>query len=66
MVCAIELQGFKSKERIGVKIFQLALKEGVYIRPLGNVVYFMPIYTFTKKELKKMIDVTYNILKSFR
>jgi len=63
MICAIELKGYDTKERIGLKIFQEALKEGVYIRPLGNVIYFMPPYCFTKKEIKKMIDITYLVVK---
>ncbi|WP_419769036.1 MAG: adenosylmethionine--8-amino-7-oxononanoate transaminase [Candidatus Marinarcus sp.] len=64
MVCAIELQGFDTTRRVGLEIFQKALKEGVYIRPLGNIIYFMPPYVFTDAQLKKMIDVTYGIVKS--
>ncbi|PLY08456.1 MAG: adenosylmethionine--8-amino-7-oxononanoate transaminase [Arcobacter sp.] len=64
MVCAIELQGYESNRRINLEIFQEALKKGVYIRPLGNVVYFMPPYCFTNEQLTKMIDVTYEIVKS--
>ncbi len=63
MICAIELKGYDTKERIGLKIFQEALKEGVYIRPLGNVIYFMPPYCFTKKEIKQMIDITYLVVQ---
>ena len=64
MVCAIELKGYKPEQRIGLKIFQAALKEGVYIRPLGHVIYFMPPYSFTTTQLKKMIDTTYDIVSS--
>ncbi|PKN14656.1 MAG: adenosylmethionine--8-amino-7-oxononanoate aminotransferase BioA, partial [Deltaproteobacteria bacterium HGW-Deltaproteobacteria-24] len=64
MICAIELKGYAPKERIGLKIFQEALKQGVYIRPLGHVIYFMPPYIFTQEQLKKMIDTTYEIVKS--
>ena len=63
MICAIELKGYSADKRIGLKIFEEALKEGVYIRPLGNIIYFMPPYCFSKKEIKKMIDVTYNVVK---
>jgi adenosylmethionine-8-amino-7-oxononanoate aminotransferase len=62
MVCAIELQGYDSAQRIGLRIFQEALKHGVYIRPLGHVIYFMPPYIFTQEQLKKMIDTTYEIV----
>jgi adenosylmethionine-8-amino-7-oxononanoate aminotransferase len=62
MICAIELKNYKNR-RINLEIFQRALKQGVYIRPLGNVIYFMPPYIFTQDELEKMIDVTYLIVK---
>lgn len=64
MICAIELKGYDSKARIGLKIFQEALKQGVYIRPLGHVIYFMPPYIFTQEQLKKMIESTFAIVKS--
>ncbi len=63
MVCAIELKDYPSEQRVGLTVFQEALKEGVYIRPLGNVIYFMPPYIFTESQLRKMIDVTYTIVK---
>jgi adenosylmethionine-8-amino-7-oxononanoate aminotransferase len=64
MVCAIELKGYSSEERIGLTIFQAALKQGVYIRPLGHIIYFMPPYCFSDEELTKMIDVTYEIVST--
>ena len=62
MICAIELQGYDSKLRIGLKFFQEALKEGIYIRPLGNVIYFMPPYIITNEEIKKMVGVVSKLL----
>lgn len=62
MICAIELQGYDKEERIGLKIFQKALKKGIYIRPLGNVIYFMPPYIITNDEIKKMVSVVGEIL----
>jgi adenosylmethionine-8-amino-7-oxononanoate aminotransferase len=64
MVCAIELKGFKPEQRIGLQVFQKALKKGVYIRPLGHVIYFMPPYIFTRKNLRKMINTTYDVVKA--
>lgn len=64
MICAIELKGYTPSQRIGLKIFQEALKQGVYIRPLGHVIYFMPPYIFTIEQLHKMINTTYDIVKS--
>jgi adenosylmethionine-8-amino-7-oxononanoate aminotransferase len=63
MVCAIELKTYENR-RINLEIFQEALKEGVYVRPLGNILYFMPPYCFTFEELEKMIEVTYTIVST--
>ncbi len=59
MVTAIELQGYESKERIGLRLYEYALSEGVLLRPLGHIIYFMPPYTIEKKEIDKMIQVAY-------
>jgi len=64
MICAIELKGYEPSRRVGLEIFQKALAQGVYIRPLGHVIYFMPPYCFSEQELHKMIDVTYDIVKN--
>jgi adenosylmethionine-8-amino-7-oxononanoate aminotransferase len=63
MVTAIELQGYDAKERIGLKIYEYALAEGVLLRPLGNVIYFMPPYIITAEEIDKMMDVAYEGIK---
>jgi len=64
MICAIELDGYDPSRRIGLEVFQKALAQGVYIRPLGHVIYFMPPYCFSKEQLHTMMDVTYDIVKS--
>ncbi|PHS57973.1 MAG: adenosylmethionine--8-amino-7-oxononanoate transaminase [Sulfurimonas sp.] len=62
MICAIELKGYKAEDRIGLKVYQYALKNGVLIRPLGHIVYFMPPYIITKKEVNKMMDTAYKAI----
>lgn len=59
MIAAIELEGYKSEERIGLKVYQYALTNGVLLRPLGNVVYFMPPYIISEDEMKKMVEIAY-------
>ena len=59
MVAAVELQGYDAKERIGLKIYEYGLKEGVLLRPLGQVIYFMPPYVITYEEIDRMMDVAY-------
>ncbi|MDM5264273.1 adenosylmethionine--8-amino-7-oxononanoate transaminase [Sulfurovum sp. XTW-4] len=63
MVTAIELKGYESTERIGVKIYEYALTQGVLLRPLGHIIYFMPPYVISYKEIDKMIEVAYEGIK---
>ena len=63
MVTAIELKGYESHERIGLKIYEYALKQGVLLRPLGNVIYFMPPYIISYEEIDKMIEVAHEGIK---
>ena len=62
MIAAVELQGYDPKERIGLKVYQYGLKHGVLLRPLGNVIYFMPPYIITKEEIDVMMDVAYEAI----
>jgi len=63
MVMAIELKGYNANERIGLKIYEFALSQGVLLRPLGHIIYFMPPYIITYEEIDKMIDVAYAGIK---
>lgn len=64
MIVAVELKGYAPEERIGLKIYQYALTQGVLLRPLGHVVYFMPPYVISEIELEKMITVAYEGIKN--
>ena len=59
MVAAVELQGYKAEERIGLEIYRYGLKNGVLLRPLGNVIYFMPPYIISYEEIDTMMRVAY-------
>lgn len=48
---------FPSEERAGYEIYKIALKKGALLRPLGNVIYFMPPYIITKEEIDKMLEI---------
>ena len=52
------------EERVGLKIYQYALTHGVLLRPLGHIIYFMPPYTITYKEIDIMIEVAYQGIKT--
>ncbi len=64
MVAAVELSGYDPIERIGLKIYEYGLAHGVLLRPLGNVIYFMPPYIITEEEIDKMMDVAYDGIKA--
>ena len=63
MVCAIDLKNYDSKLRMGLKVYQYGLKNGVLLRPLGNVIYFMPPYVITKLEIDKMMNTAFDAIK---
>lgn len=56
---------FPSKDRVGYQIYQIALKKGLLLRPLGNVLYFMPPYVITKEEIRTMIDLTNEAIQQY-
>ena len=64
MILAIEMvknkhtrEPFPWQERRGLKVYQYALSRGVLLRPLGNVIYFMPPYIVTEAELSLIAEV---------
>lgn len=64
MICAVELKGYKSEERVGLKVYTYALENGVLLRPLGHVVYFMPPYIITNEQIDKMMDTAYDAISA--
>ena len=64
MIGAIELvkdtcskEPFETERRVGYNIYQKALKKGVLLRALGNIIYFMPPYVISEEEIDFMIEV---------
>ncbi len=45
-------------------ITRRALDKGIFLRPLGNAVYIMPPYCFTREELKRVHDTIIEIIRS--
>jgi adenosylmethionine-8-amino-7-oxononanoate aminotransferase len=60
---AVELKGYSWEERIGLKVYQYGLKNGVLLRPLGHIIYFMPPYVITFEEMDKMVDTAYSAIR---
>jgi adenosylmethionine-8-amino-7-oxononanoate aminotransferase len=64
MIVAIEMVKDKTtrepypwQERRGLRVYRKALELGVLLRPLGNVIYFMPPYVIAPDEIRLMIEV---------
>jgi adenosylmethionine-8-amino-7-oxononanoate aminotransferase len=64
MILAIEMVREKRsrtpypwQERRGIEVYRHALAHGVLLRPLGNVVYFMPPYVITPEEITLLAEV---------
>ena len=66
MILAIEMakdrharEPFPWQERRGLRVYQHGLRNGVMLRPLGNVVYFMPPYVITEQQIRMMAGVAW-------
>ena len=64
MITAIEMIDYPWQERKGLKVYEYGLKNGVLLRPLGNVIYFMPPYIIQKSEIDKMINTAFKGIKA--
>lgn len=67
MIVAIELvknkrtrEPYPWQQRRGLSVYQYALAKGVLLRPLGDVIYFMPPYIITEEELWLIADVAWD------
>lgn len=45
---------YPPEQRRGLTVYREALRQGVLLRPLGNVIYFMPPYVITPDEITRM------------
>jgi adenosylmethionine-8-amino-7-oxononanoate aminotransferase len=64
MIAALELvrdkrtrDPFPAAERRGLRVYRHGLERGALLRPLGNVVYFMPPYCITPEQIDFMVDI---------
>ena len=66
LVAAVELvrrkEGkapFPRQQRRGREVYRRALGKGAVLRPLGDVVYFMPPLTIADDELERLLEIAY-------
>jgi adenosylmethionine-8-amino-7-oxononanoate aminotransferase len=72
MITAIELvkdkntkESFSWKERVGYGIYRIALNKGLLLRPIGNVLYFMPPYVIEKIDIEYMVDKCFESINEY-
>lgn len=70
MVAAVELvknretkEPFHFSERIGHKVFLEGLKLGAILRPIGNVIYFIPPLIITEEQIEELTNIAFDAIK---
>ncbi len=65
MVLALEMvrdktrrEAYDWRERRGLRVYQHGLSQGALLRPLGNVVYWMPPYVITEQQIDWLAGIT--------
>ena len=66
MIAAVEMtpdgtrhSAYDWKDRRGIRVYQHALTRQALLRPLGNVVYFMPPYVITPEQIDHLAEVAW-------
>lgn len=64
MIAAVELvqdkatrRPYAAEDRRGLRVYLHGLELGALLRPLGNVIYFMPPYVVSEQEIDHLVDV---------
>lgn len=64
MILALEMVADRARmtswdwtERRGLRVYEHGLENGVLLRPIGNVVYFMPPYVISESEIAQLAEV---------
>jgi adenosylmethionine---8-amino-7-oxononanoate aminotransferase len=50
------------QERRGREVYRRALAQGALLRPLGNVIYFMPPLNIPLPDLEQLLDIAYSCI----
>ncbi|MBI4388594.1 MAG: aminotransferase class III-fold pyridoxal phosphate-dependent enzyme, partial [Nitrospinae bacterium] len=55
---------FAFERRVGYQIYLEGLRRGVFMRPLGNVIYFIPPLTISEDEIETMIGAARDSIRA--
>ena len=71
MIAAIEFvqdklskDAFPLKDRVGYKVYLEGLKRGIFMRPLGDVIYFIPPLIITNEEIEIMMNAAFESIEA--
>ena len=71
MILAIEMVQDKAtrtpypwQERRGLRVSRHALDHGALLRPLGDVIYFMPPYAITEEEIAQLAEIAWSAIEA--
>lgn len=56
---------FHWKQRTGYEIYKIALKNGLLLRPIGDVLYFMPPYVINEKDIEYMVGKCFDSIDEY-
>ncbi len=62
-IAVIEIKYISNKRRVWLK--KKYIEKGLWVRPLKNVIYFMPAFIISEQELKKIIFCTKKIFEDW-
>ena len=51
--------------RTGYGIYKMALKKGLLLRPIGDILYFMPPYVIKKEDIEFMVDKCFESISEY-
>jgi adenosylmethionine---8-amino-7-oxononanoate aminotransferase len=69
MIAAVELvkknkKRYPFEKRIGYQVYLEGLKRGLFMRPLGDVVYFIPPLIITETEIETMLNTAHDCINA--
>lgn len=72
MITAIEIvkdksskEGYPWDMRVGYEIYKIALRKGLLLRPIGNVLYFIPPYIISEEEIMFMVNICFQSIEEY-
>lgn len=51
--------------RVGYEIYKIAIKKGLILRPIGNVLYFIPPYIINEEEIEFMVNTCFESIEEY-